>query len=236
MSKRALSILLVTAGAAALLWVVLLHSDVLLDGAEWAGRQNPVLFVLAYAVLAALFIPAGPLTMLSGALFGLAAGAAYAFIGAVLAACIAFTASRYLMRAQVERYATRSRKMAAIINATAHQGKRIVFLLRLSPIIPFSLINVTMGVTSISFADFCVASAGMIPVTVLYAYYGATIGAVLALAGSHPHRDGAYWVLLVLGLLATLAVTILVGRIARRAVRLEATASEGDGAGKTATP
>ena len=236
MNKRALTISLTVLGAVALLWAVLMHRDELYRAAAWAGRVNPVLFVLAYALLTALFIPAGPLTMLAGALFGVALGAVYAFAGAILGASTAFMASRYLMRSHVKQYAARSPRVRAIMSAADHQGKRVVFLLRLSPVIPFSIINMTMAVTSIRFGDFVVASLGMIPVSRLYAYYGAMVGAVLALSGNHPHKDAAYWITLGVGLVATLAVTVIVGRMAQRAIRLEEDASEADGAQRSATP
>jgi uncharacterized membrane protein YdjX (TVP38/TMEM64 family) len=71
------------------------------------------------------------------------------------------------------------------------------------------------------------ASFGMLPGTVLYIYYGRVIGDLAALReGAGPDRDLTYWLLLAIGLAATIGVTILLTRIARRAV--DAQLAEGD--------
>ena len=116
--------------------------------------------------------------------------------------------------------------MSKLGASVGEHGRRIVTLLRLSPVIPFSVINVAMGVTRIRFIDFVVANVGMLPVTALYVYYGAAAGAVVAAHGAAHPRGAAYWVLLVVGLAATVAVTTLVTRLATRALAREAGITE----------
>ncbi len=97
-----------------------------------------------------------------------------------------------------------------------------MFLLRLSPVIPFNLLNYALGVTRVRLADYLVASAGMIPGTLLYVYYGKVAGEVAALAGGTGVKRGAeYYGLLALGLVATVAVTVVVTRTARRTLNEE---------------
>ena len=99
------------------------------------------------------------------------------------------------------------------------QGRRLVFLLRLSPVFPFNLLNYALGLTRVSLGDYLIASIGMLPATLLYVYYGKVLGDVAAAAGgAAPERDAAYYVLVALGLAATLAVTVIITRIARRAL------------------
>lgn len=204
--------------AAVLLWLVIAHGAGLAALATRAGARGPVPYVVAYALLAAAFVPAGPLTMLAGALYGAVAGAEAAFVGATTGALLAFTASRYVARSRVEARVARSPRLAAIVRAVAADGRRIVFLLRLSPVIPFSAINVVMAVTPIRIADFALGCIGMIPVTLLYAWYGSVAGALVAMRGRGAPRGAAHYVMLAAGLLATLAVTAIIGRIARRAL------------------
>jgi uncharacterized membrane protein YdjX (TVP38/TMEM64 family) len=72
----------------------------------------------------------------------------------------------------------------------------------------------------VRFADYLVASIGMLPGTLLYVYYGKVLGDVAALAAGRTVEKGAAdYALLALGLLATLAVTTLVTRVARRALK-----------------
>ena len=107
-----------------------------------------------------------------------------------------------------------------------------MLLLRLSPLFPFNLLNYALGLTAVRFADYLVASIGMLPGTLLYVYYGKVAGDVARLAGGTAVRRGpAYYVVLGLGLLATAAVTAILARTARRALR-EAT----DGGDQPADP
>jgi uncharacterized membrane protein YdjX (TVP38/TMEM64 family) len=79
--------------------------------------------------------------------------------------------------------------------------------------------NYALGLTRVRFRDYALASFGMLPATVLYVYSGKLIGDVAALAGGAPlERGPGDYALLAVGLIATLAVTILVTRIARRAL------------------
>ena len=95
----------------------------------------------------------------------------------------------------------------------------IVFLLRLSPAVPFTLLNYLLGLTRVRFRDFVIASVGMLPGTLLYVYYGKLAGDVAAAAGgaATPHGT-AHYAVLGLGLVATIAVTVLITRLARRAL------------------
>jgi uncharacterized membrane protein YdjX (TVP38/TMEM64 family) len=101
----------------------------------------------------------------------------------------------------------------------ADQGLKIVFLLRLSPAFPFNFMNYGLGVTQVSFRDYLIASIGMLPGTLLYVYYGKVVGDAAALAaGAAVDKDAAYYVVLTLGLVATIAVTTIVTRLARKAL------------------
>ena len=85
---------------------------------------------------------------------------------------------------------------------------------------PFSLLNYGLGLTQVRFADYIVASIGMLPGTLLYVYYGKLAGDVAALAGgAAPEKGAGYYAVLGLGLVATVVVTTLVTRTARRALK-----------------
>jgi uncharacterized membrane protein YdjX (TVP38/TMEM64 family) len=195
--------------------------------AEWVnglGAWGPIVFIAGYAVSVVLLVPAVLLTLAGGAIFGLVRGALYVFVAAVAGSIAAFLIARYVARGVVEKRLGINPRVAAIDRAVAAQGLRIVFLLRLSPVFPFVLLNYALGLTRVRLVDYALASFGMIPGTILYVYYGKLAGDVAALgAGRAPPRGTAYYVLTVVGLVATVGVTTLVTRIARRAVR-EATA------------
>ncbi len=190
--------------------------------AEWVeslGVLGPIVFVAGYVVATVAFVPGSLLTLAAGAIFGLVKGAALVLLAATLGASAAFLVSRYVARGAVERRLAGNPRFAAIDRAVGREGRKIVLLLRLSPVFPFNLLNYALGLTRVSFGDFIVASVGMLPGTLLYVYYGKVLGDVARLAGGAPtEKDRGYYVVLGLGLVATIVVTTVVTRIARRAL------------------
>jgi uncharacterized membrane protein YdjX (TVP38/TMEM64 family) len=190
------------------------------------GPLGPVVFILAYALAVVAFVPGSLLTLVAGAIFGLLEGTLYVLLAATLGASLAFLVARYLARAAIERRLEGNRKFASIDRAVGQQGRRIVFLLRLSPAFPFNLLNYGLGLTRVRFLDYLVASAGMLPGTLLYVYYGRVAGDVAAIAGGAQTSGGpGSQILLGVGLVATIVVATIVARIARQALT-EATSDE----------
>jgi uncharacterized membrane protein YdjX (TVP38/TMEM64 family) len=184
------------------------------------GALGPLAFILGYAVAVIGLAPAALLTLAAGAIFGLVRGTIYVFIAAVIGSIGAFLVARYFARGAIERRLADNPRFATIDRAVGAQGLWIVFLLRLSPAFPFTLLNYALGLTRVRLADYALASFGMIPGTILYVYYGKIAGDVAALgAGRSAGRGAGYYALLGVGLAATLLATLLVTRIARRALR-----------------
>jgi uncharacterized membrane protein YdjX (TVP38/TMEM64 family) len=193
--------------------------DVIADVRQW-GLVAPVAFMLLYALSVVALVPASVLTMAGGAVFGLMRGVAFSFGGALLGSTLAFLLGRYVARRVIERKLATMPRFAAIDRAVSAQGRRIVFLLRLSPVVPFNFLNYALGITSISIKDFAIASAGMLPGAVMYAYAGKVTGEALALAGqAELPKNASYYAILIAGLAATLAATTVITRAARRALR-----------------
>lgn len=178
------------------------------------GIWGPVVFVAVYVVACVLFGPGGVLTIAAGALFGLGLGFLTAFTGAVLGSSAAFLIARHLARAAVGRWVDGNRRLAAIDRAIAREGLKITFLLRLSPLVPFTLLNYALGLTQVRWRDFLLASFGMIPGTLLYVSLGTAAGG-LATPNAHTSGQQLLWIA---GVIATLLVTLTITRIARRAL------------------
>jgi uncharacterized membrane protein YdjX (TVP38/TMEM64 family) len=190
--------------------------------AEWVdgfGAWGPLAFVLAYAVLVVAFVPGVVLTMAAGAIFGVTQGTIVVFVGATFGATAAFLVSRYFARSFVAARVAGDTRFAAIDRAVEREGLRIVFLLRLSPVVPFNLLNYALGLTRVRMRDYMLASAGMLPGTLLYVYSGKVAGDVASIAsGAGVERGIEHYLFLALGLAATVAVTAVITRIARRAL------------------
>jgi len=190
--------------------------------AAWVQQQGalgPAIFIAGYAAAVVAFVPGSLLTLAAGAIFGLGWGTLYVLIAATLGASLAFLVARYLARGLIEEKLAGDPKLAAIDRAIGAEGRKIVLLLRLSPVFPFNVLNYALGLTRVRFGDYLIASVGMLPGTLLYVYSGKLAGDVASLAGgAAPARGPGYWALLAVGLLATLLVTWLVTRTARRAL------------------
>ncbi|MFQ5348969.1 MAG: TVP38/TMEM64 family protein [Thermoanaerobaculia bacterium] len=193
--------------------------------AQWVdglGFWGPAVFVLGYAAATLAFVPGSLLTMAAGAIFGLAKGTVLVFFGATLGSTFSFLVARYLARSAIERRLADRPRFRAIDKAVARQGLKIVFLVRLSPVFPYNLLNYGLGLTRVRLLDYVLACFGMIPGTFLYVYYGKALGSLAAVAGGvAPERGPGDWILLGVGLAATVAVTAFVTRIARRALKEE---------------
>ncbi len=183
------------------------------------GPAGPLVFIAAYAAAVVAFVPGSILTLAAGAIFGLVPGTLYVLVAATLGSTLAFLVSRYVARGFVEKKLAGDARLAAIDRAIGAEGRKIVLLLRLSPAFPFSVLNYALGLTRVRFLDYVLASVGMLPGTLLYVYSGKIAGDVATLAGGAAVAKGAgYYALWGVGLLATLAVTLVVTRIARRAL------------------
>lgn len=196
--------------------------ELLRSALQWIadlGIWGPAIFIAIYILACVLFIPGSILTLGAGVIFGVVKGAAIVSIAATLGATCAFLVGRYLARDWVAKKIEGNLKFKAIDEAVAREGWKIVGLTRLSPVFPFNLLNYAFGLTKVSLRDYFFASwIGMIPGTVMYVYIGSLAGSLATLGSEARSRTSAEWILYIVGLIATIAVTVYVTRIARKAL------------------
>jgi uncharacterized membrane protein YdjX (TVP38/TMEM64 family) len=185
------------------------------------GLAGIGVFAAVYALAAVLFLPGSVLTVGAGFVFGVFWGTVAVSIGSTGGAAAAFLIARYVARERIQHKAEGNSRFHAVDRAVAREGWKIVGLLRLSPAIPYNLSNYLYGLTGVRFWPYLIASwLGMIPGTVMYVYLGAVGKAgVQAAAGQGRARTPEETALLVVGLLATVGVTVFVTRIARNALK-----------------
>jgi len=192
---------------------------------DWVGQMGIAgifIFIGVYAVATVLMAPGSILTIGAGFAFGLWKGFLAISAGATFGASLAFLIARFIAREKIEAIARRNETFRKIDNAIGKQGAKLIFLLRLSPIIPFNLSNYFYGLTAVKFWPYVLASwIGMMPGTCLYVYIGtAGKAAASAAAGGEAMKHGwQYWTFMSVGLVATIIVTIWVTKIARNALR-----------------
>ena len=191
-----------------------------LDWVASLGPWGPLIFIAIYILACVLFLPGSILTLGGGVLFGVIKGSIIVSISATLGATCAFLVGRYLARDWVAKKIQANEKFQAIDEAVAREGWKIVGLTRLSPVFPFNLLNYAYGLTRVSLRDYFFASwIGMMPGTILYVYIGSLAGEVAKLGSEGRTRTFAEWALYIVGLIATVAVTIFITRIARTALQ-----------------
>jgi uncharacterized membrane protein YdjX (TVP38/TMEM64 family) len=200
----------------------------------WVAGLGPVgwvLYALVYAVCCVLFVPASLLTLGAGALYGLWTGMAIVLAGAILGATLSFLLAKSVLRRKIEKMTAGNAKFAALDRAIAKEGAKIVFLVRLSPVFPFTYINYAFGLTGVKTLPYVVASFfGMIPGTFAYVYLGSA-----AAGAASGEADTTKKIVQIVGAAVALAVTIFVARVATKAIRTAGVVEEDSSAAPPVT-
>lgn len=183
------------------------------------GSVGPAAVALAYVFTTVLLIPGSAITIGAGGLFGLKIGFFVVLVGSNLGALCSFLLATTFLREKVAQWAEQHPKFRSLDRAIGREGFKMVLLSRLSPAFPFTLLNYLLGLTAVSTGSYVMANLlGMLPGILLYVYIGAAARDALTgqMAAS---ADLFQQVLKYGGLLATVAVVVIVTRIARRAIR-----------------
>jgi uncharacterized membrane protein YdjX (TVP38/TMEM64 family) len=154
--------------------------------------------VAGYVIGELLFVPALPLTLLGGLVFGPVWGTVYTWIAGTLAAALAFLVARHLARDTVERWKATSPRLARIDAAVERHGWRILMLTRLILLFPFNLQNFAYGLTRIPFWVY----VGVTAVCILPGTIAFTLAAGALSSGGSPRRIA--WRLAAAGVLIVL--------------------------------
>lgn len=227
MAKRTatirLVVLIVLVAALITATIVFDVNTYLRDVLEWVrdrGAAGVVIFAAVYITATVFFVPGSILTLGAGFIYGVVWGSIYVSVASTLGATAAFIVGRYFARDWIAGKVAGNKRFAAIDDAVGDEGWKIVGLTRLSPVFPFNLLNYAYGLTKVSLRDYFFASwIGMMPGTVMYVYIGSLAGDLATLGAGERARTTGEWVLYGVGLLATVAVTVFVTRLARRALR-----------------
>ena len=132
------------------------------------GSWGPALFILLYVLAAITLAPAFLLTFSAGAVFGLWRGTLLTYVGAVLGASAVYALAAPLARSRVLRWIDRDPRVAATRRAVVNDNAWIMFLLRLSPLVPYTLLNYALALSGVKFRDYLWTSVGMIPAIIMY--------------------------------------------------------------------
>jgi uncharacterized membrane protein YdjX (TVP38/TMEM64 family) len=218
MNSRNILVLTVLAALAVAAWLLPLR-EWLAAAVAWTATNRDVAgaaFVGLYVLATVCFLPGLPLTLAAGAIFGVTMGSVLVSIGSTLGATAAFFLGRTIGRDWISRRIKAWPRFQAVDRAVESRGFLIVLLTRLSPAFPFFLLNYAYGVTAVRPREYVLGSwLGMMPATIAYVYAGSLAASVTQALSGNVELGVTSWALLGAGLVATIAVTVLVTRIAR---------------------
>lgn len=191
-----------------------------LDWIKGLGPLGMIVFAALYILACVFFIPGSLLTLGAGSIYGVVTGSILVSVSSTLGATTAFLVGRYFARNWIAKKIEGNARFTAIDDAVAKEGWRIVGLTRLSPIFSFNLLNYAYGLTRVSLREYFLASwIGMMPGTVLYVYLGSLAGDLASLGAENASApSGVRWMINIIGLLATVLVTVYVTKIAKKAL------------------
>jgi uncharacterized membrane protein YdjX (TVP38/TMEM64 family) len=214
--KSVLALLIVAAIIVA--FRVLPVADWLLAFQTWVRGLGPLgylVYIVVYALCVVAFVPASILTLGAGAIFGFVGGTIVVVIGATIGATLAFLLARTVMRKRIEAMTASNAKFRALDRAIAAEGMKIVFLVRLAVVFPFTYINYAFGLTAIPLWRYVVATFfGIIPATAAFVF--ASSAATRAATTS---TSSITKIVYIAGGIVAIFVSVLIGRIATKAIR-----------------
>jgi uncharacterized membrane protein YdjX (TVP38/TMEM64 family) len=179
------------------------------------GALGYVVYVVVYAICVVAFVPASILTLGAGAIFGFVGGTIVVVIGATIGATLAFLLARTVMRKRIAKMTESNKKFRALDRAIANEGMKIVFLVRLAVVFPFTYINYAFGLTAIPLWRYVLATfLGIIPATAAFVF--ASSAATKAATGETTNITKIVYIA---GGITAIIVSVLIGRIATRAIK-----------------
>jgi len=138
------------------------------------------------------------------------------WIGASVGAALAMLMGRFVFKDWVTKKSENYPKVKAIQKAIQQEGLKLIFLLRLCPVIPFNILNYIMGITEIKFSHFNLGSLGMIPGTLVYVFIGTTISSIADAASGTSQNSTLILVLFIAGSILACAGIVWVSVVAKR--------------------
>ncbi|MAJ46297.1 MAG: hypothetical protein CBC35_03160 [Planctomycetes bacterium TMED75] len=185
------------------------------------GFWGPVIFIIAFLILTGLQVPESVLAVAAGASFGLAEGITLVIVVNIAGAIIWFWAARLLFSGIVNRFMGKHPKLAAIEQATADEGFKLMVLLRLGPF-SYGFLNLALGASKVRFWPYTLALIGVIPGNFATVYFGSLathVARKTVKQGSEDNLSSAHFYMMGFGFLITLIVVVIIAHVARHTLK-----------------
>jgi uncharacterized membrane protein YdjX (TVP38/TMEM64 family) len=191
-----------------------------LESIQGMGGRGAALFVAIYTTGVVLLVPGSILSLGAGAIYGVWWGSVLVTVGALIGSTISFLLGRHAARDLVQRKLRGWPRFSAINAAVEQRGLRLVFLLRLSPLLPYNLLNYVLGVTRVSTRDYLLGGLGILPGVLMFVGLGAVAGRMVLhpQVEEDPYSTALRWSVQLVALILGVAVTAWLARIANDAI------------------
>ncbi|EGG15548.1 hypothetical protein DFA_10390 [Cavenderia fasciculata] len=194
------------------------HLDVLQKFVEKFGiLVGGVVYIGIFTLLIIFCVPVTIPTILAGIIFKL-------WFASMLGGIIAFLMGRYVFRKSIVKYIERNKKLQAVDQAIGQEGWKIVLLLRLTPIVPESLLNYALAVTNVKLTHYIICSAvGLVPGCSFFIYLGTMIGNISDIGKRHIQKgEIAMYVVSGVAMCFTIVfITVIVRRAVNKKLNVE---------------
>jgi uncharacterized membrane protein YdjX (TVP38/TMEM64 family) len=209
---------------------------------EWIRKHpvsGPLVLVLFFIVAVVLCVPGSLMAVGAGWAFqhayqktwlAMLIGSSSVWLGAWVGSNIAMLLGRFVLRDTVSKMLNENELMSAIDKALLTDGRRLTFLIRLCPLVPYNVFNYMMGATGVSFVDFAIAGLGMIPEVIVCVFIGTTISSITDVASGNYEKGPAGIILLIFGTVfavaGVLSIALVVKRHLKEALRKNSSESQ----------
>lgn len=199
----------------------------------WGGWG---IFIPMYIGVVTLYLPGIVFILGAGFVFGFWRGLLAVWVGGAVGQGLAFLLARYLLHDWVHDFVThRWRKWEAIDRAIQLEGWKLVLVMRLSPVIPYNLLNIAMATTSMPFWQFFLVSAvGILFECAVFTYFGSIAENITSIVSGDAGSPKAYkWVLFGISVGMIIVTAVVVSMFVRRAIKRAEALSKFGEAGST---
>ncbi|MGE3192008.1 MAG: TVP38/TMEM64 family protein [Microbacteriaceae bacterium] len=172
LAKAGILLVLLLTAVAVGIFVPLPSVETIQAAAAGTGWWGAAVFVVAYGLVTLTPIPKNVVSVAAGLTWGLGLGVALVYTGALIGAALAFAIGRALGREAVERFT--GARVARVDDLLRRRGLVTLIGVRLVPVLPFTVINYSAGLTAVRPRDYAIGTmVGIVPGTIAYVAVGA---------------------------------------------------------------
>lgn len=141
-----------------------------------------MIFVGAHTLMAVLFLPCSPMTLMAGVLWGGVYGLAVSMFAAIVSSITTFLLSRSFLHSKIEHFLVhRYPKVAELLAQAAVHDWKIIAISQMNPLIPASTMGYVFGLSGVTFRRYLLFSIiFMLPLQVLFVMTGHSVVSLLA--------------------------------------------------------